>query len=89
MAVAAKEALELMVTSLGHDVAVGVEESGHWVFFALRLMLLEAGVVTEPLIAVLALDLQATVSTQLPVLWRNAKFQDVGKVWRALLLLLR
>ena len=67
-----------MVTSLCHDVAVGVEEGGHWVFFALRLMLLEAGVVTEPLVAVLALDLQATVSTQLPVLGRKAKVQDVS-----------
>jgi hypothetical protein len=63
VAVTAKEALELMVASFLHDVAVGTKEGGHWILFTRCLMLLEAGVVTEPLIAVLALDLEATVFT--------------------------
>ena len=78
MAVAAKEALELVVTSLHHDVVGGMEEGGHWIFFALCLMLLEAGVVTEPLIAVLALDLEATVLTYLAQPRSGTKVQEVG-----------
>ena len=78
MAVAANEALELLVTSLHNDVVGGMEESGHWIFFALCLMLLEAGVVTEPLIAVLALDLEATVFTYLTKPRSDTKVQEVG-----------
>ena len=50
-----------MIGSLLHDVAVGTEEGGHWILFARCLMLHEAGVVTEPLVTVLALNLEATV----------------------------
>ena len=78
MAVAAKEALELVVTSLHHDVVGGMEEGGHWIFLALFLMLLEAGVVTEPLVAILALDLQATFLTYLAQTWIDTKVQEVG-----------
>ena len=86
MAPAAKEALELVVASLHHNVVGGSEEGSHRIFFTRCLMLLEARVVTEPLVTVLALDLQTTVFTHLFALWGKTKVQDVGKVWRALLL---